>query len=230
MKLSRIIAGCVLASLFTGYDATFAEDAPSTMPPPKVDVEAAYLADISKRADKILATLDIKDEAASARVQALIRDQYKNLRAVHDPRDAALKEAKGDEAKTQQIKVEADAKIKVLHDEYLANLAKDLSPEQVTQVKDGMTSNKVNVTYNAYLDQIPRLTDPQKLQIRTWLEEAREIAMDQGSSKEKDNVFGKYKGKIGNFLAKEGYNMKEEEKAWMERIKARKNSTTQPAN
>jgi hypothetical protein len=44
-----------------------------------------------------------------------------------------------------------------------------------------------------------------------WLVEAREIAMDCGSSEEKHYWFGKYKGKINNYLSAEGYDLKKAE-------------------
>ena len=48
-------------------------------------------------------------------------------------------------------------------------------------------------------------------QIKTWLVEARELAMDGGSSNEKHAVFGKYKGRINNYLSKAGYDLKKGE-------------------
>jgi hypothetical protein len=41
-----------------------------------------------------------------------------------------------------------------------------------------------------------------------WLVEAREIAMDGSTSDEKHAMFGKYKGKINNYLSKAGYDAK----------------------
>jgi len=70
----------------------------------------------------------------------------------------------------------------------------------------------MEITYNVYLKMMPDLSVEQKRQIRAWLWEARELAMDQGSSKEKHGVFGKYKGKINNYLSAAGYNLKEAEK------------------
>jgi len=84
----------------------------------------------------------------------------------------------------------------------------------------------VNVTYNAYCDELPQLTDPQKAYILAQLKEGRELAMDQGSSKDKHAVFGKYKGRINNYLSKEGYDLKKAEKEWAERRKSR--AATQP--
>jgi hypothetical protein len=67
------------------------------------------------------------------------------------------------------------------------------------------------VTWNTYLKMFPDLTDEQKTQIRAWLVEARELAMDQGTANEKHAVFGKYKGRVNNYLSKAGYDLKKAE-------------------
>jgi len=40
------------------------------------------------------------------------------------------------------------------------------------------------------------------------LKEARELAIDGGSAEEKTAIFGKYKGKINNYLSAQGHNKK----------------------
>ena len=82
-----------------------------------------------------------------------------------------------------------------------------------------MTYRVMPLTYKAYLDMLLNLTGEQKAKIYNWLKEARELAMDEGSSDDKHGVFGKYKGKINNYLSSLGYNMKAEEKAWQQRMK-----------
>jgi hypothetical protein len=102
-----------------------------------------------------------------------------------------------------------------------------LTPGQVETVKDEMTYNKVRNDSAAFNDMLPNLTEEQKAYIIAQLKEAREIAMDQGSSKEKHEVFGKYRGRINNYLAKQGYDLKQASKDWAERRKARAASDKQ---
>jgi hypothetical protein len=66
----------------------------------------------------------------------------------------------------------------------------------------------VEVTYTAYQQQYPNLTEPQKAYILAQLIEAREHAMDAGSSKKKHAWFGKYKGRINNYLSAQGISAK----------------------
>ena len=83
-----------------------------------------------------------------------------------------------------------------------------------------MTYGKVKFTYDGYINMILTLTDTQKKQIWDWLIEAREKAMDAESSGKKTAIFGKYKGRIANYLSKEGYDLKKEGEEWQKRLKA----------
>lgn len=182
--------------------------------------EAKYTTDITNRADKIVANLEIADPAAT-RVRDQIVGFYRSLRDWHDANDATLKQLNKENTDESKAKAEAvKATLKPIHDKFLAALATDLNAEKVDLVKDGLTYNVLHVTYKGYTDMILRLTDEQKAFIREQLTIAREIAMDQGSSKEKHEVFGKYKGKINIYLSKAGYDMKKEEDGWRERLKA----------
>ncbi len=67
---------------------------------------------------------------------------------------------------------------------------------------------------------IQNLTEVQKKQILVWLTEAREHAMDAESSDKKHAWFGKYKGKINNYLSAAGYDLKKEGVEWEKRRKA----------
>jgi thiol-disulfide isomerase/thioredoxin len=72
------------------------------------------------------------------------------------------------------------------------------------------------------MDMLQNLTQQQKDQMYAWLVEARELAMDEGSSDAKHAVFGKYKGRINNYLSAAGYDMKKEGEEWQKRIQAAK--------
>jgi hypothetical protein len=73
-----------------------------------------------------------------------------------------------------------------------------------------MTYNKVEFTYKGYLQQLDgKLNDEQKAKILDLLKEARELAMDGVSAEEKTAIFGKYKGKINNYLASQGVSAKQ---------------------
>ncbi|MCE7041367.1 DUF3826 domain-containing protein [Dyadobacter sp. CY312] len=169
--------------------------------------EAAYIKTVTQRSDKILAALQLPDSAKYKRVRASMVNQYVALNDYHE----------------QKKKQSADeSRLSALHTRYISELSSELNKKEVDQIKDGMTYGVLPVTNKAYQDMIPSLKEEEKAQIMTWLTEARELAMDAGSSEEKHQVFGKYKGRINNYLSAHGYDLQKERKEWEERIKAEK--------
>lgn len=185
---------------------------------------------LTKRADKIVATLKIADTAVYNRVLQTVVQQYKDLNAVHDGRNAKVKEVKANtsedkkviEEKVTALENDANAKLYDLHCAYFAKLAVDLTPEQIEQVKDGMTYSVLPITYKGYQEMLLKATPEEFRQIKIWLTEAREHAIDAESSEKKHAWFGKYKGRINNYLASRGYDMKKESADWAERVKKEK--------
>lgn len=188
-----------------------------------------YMKVITKRSEKIVSKLGITDSSKFKRVENIVIDQYSTLSNIHDTRNAKAKDIKAqagdDKAKaTAQIGAldsTVDIQLSQAHKTYISKLSAELTPAQVDQIKDGMTYNVLEVTYDAYLDELPSLTDAQKAQIKDWLVEAREHAIDAESSEKKHAWFGKYKGRINNYLSKEGYDMKKAQAEWQQRIKER---------
>jgi hypothetical protein len=189
---------------------------------------ADYKKAITERSAKIVNTLGITDSSRYDKVLNDIVNQYFQVNSIHEenktaiaaiksqglPREEADKAVKEQEAK----KV---AKLLQLHSGFLAHLKENLPEEGIEKVKDGMTYRVFPITYAAYQDMLPNLTAEQRDKIYSWLKEARELAMDEGSSEKKHEVFGKYKGKINNFLSAAGYDMKKEGEEWQKRIKER---------
>jgi hypothetical protein len=164
------------------------------------DVEAKYTAAIEGRTADILKTLALSDTDKATRVHDAIITQYRALNAWHNGNDAKLKAAKGDTNALAQIR----ASLKALHEAFLAQLAENLTPEQIDKVKDKMTYGKVQFTFAGYVAQYPDLSETNKNEILILLKQAREEAMDGGSAAEKTAVFQRYKGKINNYLSKQG--------------------------
>ncbi len=187
---------------------------------------------ITQRAAKITATLKLDDSEKAATLTNIITAQYRNLGKIHDTKneqEVNIKKQQTDKAviETEIKKLEsgADAELQQMHTEYLSKLSSLLTAQQVDQVKDGMTYNILHVTYNAYIDMIPQLKEEQKKQIMEWLAEARERAMDAESSEKKHWWFGKYKGRINNYLSSAGYDMKKEGEEWQKRKNAEKENS-----
>lgn len=202
---------------------------------PAGQTQDEYVKVINNRAAKIVAAFHSSDTVFSKKVTDVIADQYISLGRIHDGRNAKIKEirSKGaaltadDKAAIQKLEADADQELAKLHTIYLSKLSALCTPLQIEEVKNGMTFNVLNVTYTAYQDMLPNLTEEQKKQIVIWLTEAREKAMDAESSDKKHGVFGKYKGRINNYLSAAGIDMKKEEAAWQQRIRERKAAAKQ---
>lgn len=182
------------ASMFSA--AAFAADTNTASD----QIEAKYTATIEGRTADILKVLALSDTNKIAKVHDLIIAQYRALNAWHGANDAKLKATRSDTNAVAQLR----APLLVQHEKFLSALAENLTPEQVGQVKDKMTYGKVQFTFNGYVSQYPNLSDENKVEILRLLKQAREEAMDGGSSEEKTAVFQRYKGKINNYLSKQG--------------------------
>ena len=176
------------------------------------DEEAAYRDVIAGRAKKIVDPLQVADAAVAERARELVADFYFGLRDIHDSRDAAIEKAKSSGGDVEAVRRDAQIEQFRLHRNFVSRLSVVLSPEQVEGVKDGLTYGVVPATYAQYLRLLPEMKPEEKAAVKAWLVEAREYAMDGGSSEEKHGVFRNYKGKIGNYLSNAGYDLKEAER------------------
>ena len=194
----------------------------------KENRDPKYVESIVNRSQKIVDKLGLTDVKAAEDVCNIIANRFFELNDIYEIRDAKVKTVKesgltGD-AKNEALKAaenEKDAALYRSHFAFPASLSLFLNEEQIEAVKDGMTYGVVKVTYEATLDMIPSLKEEEKVQIYAWLVEAREFAMDAENSNKKHAAFGKYKGRINNYLAKRGYNLTKEREEWAKRVKAR---------
>lgn len=194
----------------------------------KENRDPKYVESIVNRSQKIVDKLGLTDVKVAEDVCNIIANRYFELNDIYEIRDAKVKNVKESgltsDAKNEALKAaenEKDAALYRSHFAFPASLSLFLNEEQIEAVKDGMTYGVVKVTYEATLDMIPSLKEEEKVQIYAWLVEAREFAMDAENSNKKHAAFGKYKGRINNYLAKRGYNLTKEREEWAKRVKAR---------
>lgn len=194
----------------------------------KENRDPKYVESIVNRSQKIVDKLGLTDVKVAEDVCNIIANRYFELNDIYEIRDAKVKTVKESgltgNAENEALKAaenEKDAALYRSHFAFPASLSLFLNEEQIEAVKDGMTYGVVKVTYEATLDMIPSLKEEEKVQIYAWLVEAREFAMDAENSNKKHAAFGKYKGRINNYLAKRGYNLTKEREEWAKRVKAR---------
>lgn len=194
----------------------------------KENRDPQYVESIIGRSQKIVDKLGLTDAKIAEDVRNVIANRYFQLNDIYEIRDTKIKAIKDSgvtgDAKQNALKAandEADAALYRSHFAFPADLSLFLDEKQVEAVKDGMTYGVVKVTYEATIDMIPSLKEEEKAQIYAWLVEAREFAMDAENSNKKHAAFGKYKGRINNYLAKRGYDLTKEREDWYKRVKAR---------
>ena len=194
----------------------------------KENRDPKYVESIVNRSQKIVDKLGLTDVKVAEDVCNIIANRYFELNDIYEVRDAKVKKIKesglSGAAKDDALKAaeyEKDAALYRSHFAYPANLSLFLDEKQIEVVKDGMTYGVVKVTYDATIDMIPSLKEEEKAQIYAWLIEAREFALDAENSDKKHAAFGKYKGRINNYLAKRGYDLTKEREEWYKRVKAR---------
>ena len=198
--------------------------------PDSIGRDPKYVANIIGRSQKIVDALDICLPSEQKEVLHIIANRYFQLNDIYEKRDRQLAAVKADttisadirKIRNEQIQTEKDAALYRTRFAYIAALQLYLTNTQIDAVKDGMTFGVLMVTYNSTLDMIPSLKFEEKKQIMAWLTEAREFAIDAESSGKKHEIFGKYKGRINNYLSARGYNLTLERENWYKRIEAGK--------
>ena len=177
--------------------------------------EAAHMRVLTERSARIVETLGVDDTAKFARVRTIIALQYRDVGRLLDERNDTARAIRNSDcpnkdARVQQLEEKTTATLYTLHFAYIGRLTSELTLEQVDKVKDGMTFGRLWVAYNAYLEMIPTLTEEQKRHIFALLVEAREHAMNAESSRRRHWWFDQYVGRINNYLAAAGYDLRAE--------------------
>ncbi|WP_114938845.1 DUF3826 domain-containing protein [Mucilaginibacter endophyticus] len=216
MKHFKYIAILLLSA---AYNAAFAQST----------ADNNYIKVITERSNKIVTGAGITDSVKFKKVRDIVVAQYNDLNTVYEARKTKVNDIKaqmpddknGANAKIALIDTDVVKQVKVLHTAYISKLNNVLTADELDKIKDGMTYRIYPITYTAYQDEIPNLTEEQKSKIKGWLLEARENAIDAESSEKKHAWFGKFKGRINNYLSAQGYDMKKEGEEWQKRIKER---------
>lgn len=191
--------------------------------------DSKYVETIIARSKKIVDNLKIKNETVKTNVLNTVANKYFQLNDIYAKRDTAINQAKRAGLPKDELnkaiataKNETESALYRSHFAFAADLSLLIKEKQIEAIKDGMTFGVVKVTYDSTLDMIPSLTKEEKAQILAWLKEAREFAVDAESANKKHEAFGKYKGRINNYLSKRGYDLVKERQEWYKRIEARK--------
>jgi hypothetical protein len=184
-----------------------------TPPASPAEMEALYTHLIGTRTEDILKPLALTDAAKSNSLHDILISYYRVMRARDEVINAKL-DAADKEINYANRADQLEAETKPLHDHFIAQLSKQLTPDQIEMVKDKMTYNKVKITADAYSAIVPGLTDTDKAKVLELLKAAREKAMDGGSATEKSAIFQVYKNEINDYLNSHGHDVAKAYKDW----------------
>ncbi len=233
MKLKLLAASTLLpAMLLIPVPASAQTSAPPVMSTPPATLEekeAMYKNVLEERTLKIMTALAMTNAVKSNRVHDAIVAHYRALRARDEAIDAELGTLPAGSQEWQAQWIAMFPRMsQPLHEQFIANLSRDLTPGQIEVVKDQMTYGKVAFTFNAYCSILPNLADAEKAKVLELLKQAREVAMDGGSSGQKTAIFQEYKDQINAYLNSHGYDVAAATKEWNARQALAGKETTEP--
>ena len=156
---------------------------------------------LEKRAEEVLQDLALTDASKADHVKSSVIDYYKFLRGWHDQQDAKMEELNKDAKGNASKIVEERKDLTAGHEAFVSDLGSILTPAQVEMVKDRLCYKRPTIMYEGFTQQNPWLTAEQKAGVKKICDDARELAMDGGSSKEKHRIMDKYKGRLTNYIA-----------------------------
>jgi len=212
MNLNPFFPRLICALVVSATAAAMAQQA--TLPASDAEREAFYAEVLDRRVDGIMKPLALTDTNKAERVREVLLLQYRTLRLRDEVIDAQLV-SEGKEPTDLAARAGLRKQLsQPLSEWFVAVLAVDLAPAQVETIKDEMTYHKVKVTYDAYCEIIPNLTEAEKAKTFELLKAARDEAIGGGSAPEKSAIFQEYKDQINAYLVAQGHDVKKAFEDW----------------
>ncbi|MFV0605881.1 MAG: DUF3826 domain-containing protein [Niabella sp.] len=183
---------------------------------------------LSKKATDWVAALNLNNAEKGKKVQQAIETHLTAVRNWHNSHPPTMVPEGINPATGNQLSeldrqlIVCSSKPRSIHDNLMAVLNEELSPEQVESVLDKYTIGKVAFTLKGYQAIVPDLTEKEETEILKNLKAAREQAIDYKSMKEISAVFEIYKTKCEQYLNNNGRNWRQLFKTYVDKVKAEK--------
>ncbi len=214
MIRTRILA-VFLATLMLGASVQLGVAEDAAKPGAAATVDEATQKRIDGKANKLLKSIALTDDAKAARVKAILGDWLVVLWKWHDEHNAELgdlwkqwNQARAivpkNEFPGELIAAKIDgvyASLKPAYQTFQSNLATELTPDQIDALEEAWSrSPGMKRTYNAYLEIVPDLTEADKKVIHGRMLQARENAMLTDSDKEIISIYKMQKVKVEEYV------------------------------
>jgi hypothetical protein len=224
--MKKIFLACMAAALCTI----------TTMAQPAKDTAAAKAKadeELARKAGDWVSALQLNDTSKAKRVANAIAVHLKTVRDWNNTHPATtvpagINPATGNKLSDMDRQVIAmSAMPATVHQNIMAALRADLTPEQVEQILDKYTIGKVDFTLRGYKAIVPDLTAEEETKITGFLKQAREQAIDYKNTKQISAIFEIYKTKCEQYLNTNGRNWHQLYKTYTDKIKAEKQAKQQ---
>ena len=181
-----------------------------------------------KKANEWVAELKLSDTKKEEKVKALVFNHLVAVKDWHNSHPASTVPAginprTGEKLSELHRSIIADSAMPdEVHKTLMDGLKQELSPEQIAFLLDKYTIGKVDFTMKGYKAIVTDLTAEEEKTIRTYLEEAREMAIDYKNMKQISVIFEIYKDKSEAYLNGNGRSWRQLYKDYTNKIKAEK--------
>ncbi|MRS64574.1 DUF3826 domain-containing protein [Larkinella terrae] len=181
-----------------------------------------------KKATEWIASLNLGDAGKEKRLTEVVATHLKAVRDWHNEHPASTVPA-GINPVTGKPLTELDRQLiadsampETVHQALMSGLQRDLVKKQVDAILDKYTIGKVAFTMNGYRAIVPNITEKEEATLLSFMEQAREQAVDYKSMKEISAIFEIYKTKSEQYLNANGRNWREMYANYTAVLKAKK--------
>ncbi|RRN77483.1 DUF3826 domain-containing protein [Pseudoxanthomonas sp. SGD-10] len=182
----------------------------------------------AKKATEWAAGLNLNNKQKEEKVKTLIFNHLVAVKEWHNSHPAStvpegINPRTGEKLSELHRSIIADSAMpRDVHHTLMNGLRSELNEEQVIFILDKYTIGKVDFTMKGYKAIVPDLTVEEEKTIRTYLEEAREMAIDYKNMKQISAIFEIYKDKSEAYLNANGRNWRQLYKDYVNKVKAEK--------
>lgn len=168
--------------------------------------DPAFAPVAERRTEGIMKELEFDDADRAARVRRLVRNFMVDTKNINEGSTVPDDQKRG---RLEQARATL----------YAGFDAEKLDDAQRLAIKNGLSANHYRINYDAFLNLVPALTDEQKRYIHEQLADVCDEAILLNSGSAKGELFIDRRGRINNYLSKEGYDLKALSKERNERMK-----------
>jgi hypothetical protein len=173
-------------------------------------VDPKFEESIERRAGETVAEMKLTDAAKAERVKERFKQHFRDIQSwdvAHGKDRAETFNAlrKDKENATLQAKLDGyNAQLQAMQSKFFEEMDAQLTPEQVELIKNRLIGGRYEHNLRGFQAEYDLPPEEWAKVVAMW-QQARDEAMPLGTAAAKDQLFAIYKGKVNNYLSKQGY-------------------------